>query len=145
MRLVSELPRLNPRSKSFQELKYYITQNASFRGPLNYYRTTRIRFDEEKGEPTCDVKIYSQRGLTLLEIPAGDLPMTYAVEIPVIFLRGTADSTSPEVAVGLIEKLLPQTKVINYEGSGHWLMYQEKENVVKDILSWLLDSNLSKL
>lgn len=71
--------------------------------------------------------------------------MTYAVEIPVIFLRGTADSTSPEVAVGLIEKLLPQTKVINYEGSGHWLMYQEKENVVKDILSWLLDSNLSKL
>jgi len=35
-----------------QELKYYIAQNDSFRGPLNYYRTTKIRFDEEKGEYT---------------------------------------------------------------------------------------------
>jgi len=37
-----------------QELKYYIAQNGSFRGPLNYYRTTKIRFDEEKGEWTPD-------------------------------------------------------------------------------------------
>ena len=35
-----------------QELKYYIAQNSSFHGPLNYYRTTKIRFDEEKGEWT---------------------------------------------------------------------------------------------
>jgi len=106
---------------SDEELKLYTTQNSSFRGPLNYYRTTKIRFDEEK---------------------AGNLPPTYTVKIPVLFLRGTADRTSPEAGVGLIKKVLPQTKVINYEGAGHWLMHQNKENVAKDVLSWLSESNL---
>lgn len=71
--------------------------------------------------------------------------MTYAVDIPVLFLRGTTDRASPEARTGLMKKLLPQTKVINYEGSGHWLMYQEKDNVVKDVLRWLSDSKLAKL
>jgi len=39
-----------------QALKYYVTQNTSFRGPLNYYRTTKIRFEEEKGE--CGLLVY---------------------------------------------------------------------------------------
>lgn len=82
---------------------------------------------------------------THLEFPAGGLPMAYAVNVPVLFLRGTADSTSPEGHIGSMKRLLPQTKVINYEGSGHWLMYQEKENVAKDVLSWLSGSNLAKL
>lgn len=73
-----------------------------------------------------------------------DLPTTYEVEIPVLFLRGTADRTSPEARIKLMSQLLPQTKVINYEGSGHWLMYQERDNVVKDILSWLSESSLTK-
>jgi len=107
-----------------EELKYYMTQNASFRGSLNYYRTARIRFDEEK---------------------AGGLPMTYAVKIPVLFLRGTADRTSPEARIASMKQLLPQTKVINYEGAGHWIMYQEKEKVVKDVLVWLSDPGLAKL
>jgi pimeloyl-ACP methyl ester carboxylesterase len=81
--------------------------------------------------------------LAHLEMTAGNLPLTYTVKIPVLFLRGTADSTSPEAAIGLIKKLLPQTKVINYEGAGHWLMYQEKENIVKDVLTWLSESNLT--
>lgn len=51
--------------KLWQELKYYITQNASFHGPLNYYRTTRIRFDEEKGKRCLAYELartYSPRG-----------------------------------------------------------------------------------
>ena len=79
----------------------------------------------------------------LLETPAGNLPLTYTVKVPVLFLRGTADRTSPEGGVGLIKKLLPQTKVVNYEGAGHWLMHEEKENVVKDVLAWLSESNLA--
>lgn len=71
--------------------------------------------------------------------------MAYAANIPVLFLRGAADSTSPEARIGLMKRFLPQTKVINYEGSGHWLMYQEKDNVTKDVLSWLSGSNLAKL
>ena len=78
-----------------------------------------------------------------LETSAGNLPLTYTVKIPVLFLRGTADPTSPEGGVGLIKKLLPQTKVVNYEGAGHWLTYEEKENVAKDILTWLSESNLA--
>jgi soluble epoxide hydrolase/lipid-phosphate phosphatase len=127
--------------KLSQELEYYITQNASFPGPLNYYRTSRIRFDEEKG------KYYhrSWREHAHIETPAGDLPMTYAVKIPVLFLRGADDRTSPEVRIASMKELLPQTKVINYEGSGHWLMYQEKDNVAKDVLIWLSENNLTKL
>jgi len=78
-------------------------------------------------------------------IPADNLPPTYVVNIPVLFLRGTADRTSPEAGVGLIKKLLPQTKVINYEGAGHWIMHEEKENVVKDVLSWLSESHLTPM
>lgn len=63
-----------------------------------------------------------------------------------LFLRGTADRTSPEAGVVLIKKLLPQTKVVNYEGAGHWLMHDEKEKVAKDVLTWLTESNIvSKL
>lgn len=123
-----------------QELEYYVTQNASFRGPLNYYRTTKIRFEEEKGEWVPGL---SQCEFTNPEIPAGNLPATYAVKIPVLFLRGTADRTSPELGVVFIKKFLPQTKVINYEGAGHWLVYEEKENVVKDVLAWLSESSLT--
>lgn len=71
--------------------------------------------------------------------------MTYAVKIPTLFLRGTADRTSPEARVIWMKQLLPQTKVISYEGSGHWLLYQEKDNVTTDVLSWLSDNNLTKL
>lgn len=85
----------------------------------------------------------SQQELIHLYIPAGNLPSTYAVKIPILFLRGTADSTSPEVGISLTNKFLPHAKVINYEGAGHWLMYQEKENVTKDVLAWLSVSNLT--
>jgi len=85
----------------------------------------------------------SQYELIHPDIPDGNLPSTYAVKIPVLFIRGTADSTSPEVHVGLMKNFLPHTKVINYEGAGHWLMYQEKENVTKDVLAWLSVYNLT--
>lgn len=76
----------------------------------------------------------------------GNLPSTYAVKIPVLFIRGTDDSASPEVGVGLVKKFLPHAKVINYEGAGHWLMHQNKENVTKDVLAWLsVSSFTSKL
>lgn len=71
--------------------------------------------------------------------------MTYAVKIPVLFLRGAADPTSPESRIGLMKQLLPQTKLISYEGAGHWIMYQEKDRVVKDVLVWLSDQNQAKL
>jgi len=65
------------------------------------------------------------------------------VKIPVLFLRGTADRTSPKAGIDLIKHFLPHTKVINYEGAGHWPMYEEKENVMNDVLTWLSESNLT--
>lgn len=94
------------------------------------------------GPKGCKVTTYVH---THPEIPAGNRPMTYAVKIPVLFLRGTADRTSPEARIGSMKHLLPQTKVINYEGAGHWIMYEEKENVAKDVLVWLSEPTLAKL
>lgn len=71
--------------------------------------------------------------------------MTYAVKIPVLFLRGAADRTSPEDRIGSMKRLLPQTKIINYEGAGHWIMYDEKDKIAKDILVWLSHPSLAKL
>lgn len=35
-----------------QERKYYLAEFAKgMNGPLSYYRTSKIRFDEEKGQP----------------------------------------------------------------------------------------------
>ena len=84
-----------------------------------------------------------QHELIRPDIPAGNLPLTYKVKVPVLFIRGTADSTSPEVGIRLIKKFLPHTKVINYEGAGHWLMHQEKEKITKDVLAWLSMFNLT--
>jgi len=42
-----------------------------------------------------------------------------------------------------MKQFLPQTKVINYKGAGHWPMYEEKGNVTKDVLTWLSESNLT--
>jgi hypothetical protein len=58
----------------------------------------------------------SQHGPIHPDNTAGNLPLTYAVGIPVPFLRGTADSTGSEVGVGLIKKFPPSNQCDQLRG-----------------------------
>jgi soluble epoxide hydrolase/lipid-phosphate phosphatase len=44
-----DAPRTNIDNIWAQELNYYLSQFNSMQGPLSYYRTTELRFEEEKG------------------------------------------------------------------------------------------------
>jgi len=36
-----------------------------------------------------------------------------------------------------MRKVLPWGKIIAYEGAGHWLMVEKKDEVTRDVLDWL--------
>jgi len=112
---------------SDQEMSYMVSQTAGLiRGPLNYYRTHKLRFEEEQAAP--------------------DLPFVYKMGLPVLHLRGLDDATSPEVPFEIARKVLPWGRFITYEGAGHWLMLERKDEVIRDVLDWLADMKLkSKL
>lgn len=64
-------------------------------------------------------------------------PFTYKKNLPVLHLRGGNDTTSPESHIETVRKVLPWGKIITYEGAGHWLMVEKKEEVTRDVLDWL--------
>jgi len=46
---VIETPRRQPMLLDPQELRYVSSQMRDMNGPLSYYRTTKVRFEEEQG------------------------------------------------------------------------------------------------
>lgn len=104
-----------------KEMEYLLSQTGgSIRGQLNYYRTTKLRFEEEHAAPS-------------------DLPFAYKETVPVLHLWGENDQTSPELGVSTMRKVLPWAKIITYEGAGHWIMVERRDEVTRDVLSWLAD------
>ena len=70
----------------------------------------------------------------------------YNSGLPVLHLRGTNDTTSPESLLGIVRKVLPWGKIIAHAGAGHWLMLEKEAEVIRDVLDWLTDVKLkSKL
>jgi len=105
---------------SDEELSYYLSQYDTIHGPLSYYRTTKLRFEEEK---------------------AGNLPARLRDDLPVLFIRGVLDPTSPAEAAEEVHKLISNLKVISVE-AGHWVMVQTKDRVNDEVLTWLSELNL---
>ncbi|EJF62356.1 alpha/beta-hydrolase [Dichomitus squalens] len=100
-----------------EEHDYYLSQFAnSMNGPLNYYRTTRYRFEEE-------------RDGTILQAPRSDLP--------VLLMIGKDDPTSNQAALGATKKLIPQAQIELIEGVGHWLMVECKDRINESIPRFL--------
>ena len=110
---------------------------------MNYYRTTKLRFEEEQaGRPNIPPMMRSK----FIPPPAPNLPIVYRKGLPVLHLRGANDATSPESLLQIVRKILPWGKIITYEGAGHWLMVERKDEVIQDVLDWLADVGLkSKL
>lgn len=56
--------------------------------------------------------------------------------IPILFLYGTSDETCPSSYVQRMSAL-SNVKIVSLEGAGHWVLYEEGERVVKEVLDFL--------
>lgn len=135
---LSATPRVK-RLPLWQEMEYLLSQTGdSIQGQLNYYRTSKLRFEEEHaGTPTT---LLLDRTVTHpLHSIAPNLLSRYKEDVPVLFIRGANDITTPDLIVDIMRQALPWTKIVTYEGAGHWLMLEKKDEVTQDVLNWLAD------
>ncbi|KAI0650493.1 alpha/beta-hydrolase [Trametes meyenii] len=100
-----------------QEFDYYLSQfDKSMNGPLNYYRTTLHRFNEEQEGP-------------ILQAPRPDLP--------VLLIIGKDDPTSNQGALDVTRKLVPHVQIELVDGVGHWLMVECKDHINESVSRFL--------
>ncbi|KAK0461777.1 Alpha/Beta hydrolase protein [Desarmillaria tabescens] len=104
-----------------QEMNYYYSQlKKGMTGPLNYYRTSQYRFDEE----------------------TANLPSLLPSDLSVLFLWGTSDPAAMPIQVDNARKFVPRLRDVALEGRGHWIMVEAKDEVTDTISSWLGDLGL---
>ncbi|KAL1709176.1 Alpha/Beta hydrolase protein [Schizophyllum commune] len=102
---------------SDEEQRYYVQEfSKGMRGPTNYYRTTKLRFDEEQ---------------------AANLPISLPADLSVLLLWGTKDRSTHPQAVAASSKFVPRLQDVALEGGGHWLMLEKPEIVTAKVLEWL--------
>lgn len=102
---------------SDEEQQYYVQEfRKGMHGPTNYYRTTRLRFDEEE---------------------TARLPYKLPDDLSVLLLWGTKDRSTPPQAVAASRKFVPRLQDVALEGCGHWLMIEAPDIVTTRVLEWL--------
>jgi len=110
-----------------QEFNYYHSElSKGMYGPLNYYRTSKFRYDEETAQ---------------------GLPDELRSDIPFLFIWGTEDATALPFAIIKSKKYVSKYQDIALEGRGHWLMVEAKDEITENIMKWLegLTSTRSRL
>ncbi|KAF8507835.1 alpha beta-hydrolase [Hysterangium stoloniferum] len=102
---------------SDKEFQYYIHnfKTGGMTGPLNYYRTTKHRFDEE----------------------VGTLPVSLPKSLPVLFLWGDKDAVCSPSQVGRMKEYIPSLRVVQVFEKGHWLMAQCPDVVASSIAEFV--------
>ncbi|OCH87502.1 alpha/beta-hydrolase [Obba rivulosa] len=106
---------------SKEESAYYVEQLRNMQGPLNYYRTTRLRFDEEQ---------------------AANLPFNLSASLPVLYIGGTRDPTARLELVSRTKPLAPRLQDEYLEGKGHWIMVEAQIAITERIPAWLQELGL---
>jgi pimeloyl-ACP methyl ester carboxylesterase len=105
-------------------------------GPLNYYRTTKIRYDEEKGESRKPI-IHCPVPPRIISHLAAKLPTNLPDDLPVLFIWGTADGTAVRSVINRARKFIKHYHDIALEGRSHWLMVEAKDDVTENVAQWL--------
>ncbi|KIY73882.1 alpha/beta-hydrolase [Cylindrobasidium torrendii FP15055 ss-10] len=97
------------------EYEFYLKElGKGMNGPLNYYRTTKLRYEEER-----------------------DLPANLRSDLPVLFLWGTMDTTTVGPVIRKAHKFVERLQDVGLEGKGHWVLVEARELVTNHILGWL--------
>ncbi|TFK63552.1 alpha/beta-hydrolase [Pluteus cervinus] len=108
---------LQPNILAAQEMEYYLQEfKKGMNGSLNYYRTSKFRFDEEK---------------------AAGLPSKLRDDLPVLFIWGTDDPTVVPAAISKSHKFIARYQDIALQGQRHWLMHEAKDEVAEKISTWI--------
>jgi len=99
-----------------QEFNHYYAEfsKGEMVGPLNYYRTTKFRYDEEIG-----------------------LSDDLRPDLPYLLIWGTKDATSLPLAIAKSKEYIPKFQDIALEGRDHWLMLEAKDEITESIIKWL--------
>jgi len=98
-----------------EEFNYYHSElSKGMFGPLNYYRTSKFRHDEE------------------LELSAN-----LRSDLPFLFIWGTKDPTATPFVINKSRKFITRYQDIALEGRGHWLMVEAKDEITENIIKWL--------
>ncbi|CAA7260120.1 unnamed protein product [Cyclocybe aegerita] len=114
----------NPHLLTDKEYDYYRAQlSKGMVGPLNYYRTSKFRHDEEL---------------------AAKLPANLPADLPYLFLWGTKDATATPFVINKSRKFISRYQDVAIEGRGHWLMVEAKDEVTQVIGNWLEGLTCSK-
>ncbi|KXN92348.1 Bifunctional epoxide hydrolase 2 [Leucoagaricus sp. SymC.cos] len=102
---------------SLSEFNFYVdVMSKGMNGPLNYYRTSKQRHDEEL---------------------AARLPSKLRSDLPVLFMWGTKDATVTPATIRKASNFVPRLQDIALEDRGHWIMVEAKEEVTSRVSEWL--------
>ncbi len=88
----------------------------------------------------CSIKVLTVLNFNL--ILAADLPSFLPSDLSVLFLWGTSDPAAMPIQVGNACKFVPRLRDVAFEGRGHWIMVEAKDEVTNTISSWLGDLGL---
>ncbi|PQE05468.1 epoxide hydrolase protein [Rutstroemia sp. NJR-2017a BBW] len=112
--LFENLPKLGPTPLlSKEELDYYVEQYSinGMRGPLNWYRTGELNFEDEK-----DIAKKFEEG--------------FKVEIPSMYIAGKKDAALPPKMSEGMENLFGEGKLMRREvDTSHWALWEKPEEV----------------
>ncbi|KAH7907146.1 Alpha/Beta hydrolase protein [Hygrophoropsis aurantiaca] len=118
-----------------EQLDYYVSQySRGILGPLSYYRTTKIRYEEEKGKSTFTYRLNPP---IFFRLPAGALPTVLGAKLPVLCLYGTEDETCPPSSLRNAHKFIPQLQDVALDGAGHWILLEAKDIVTEETSQWV--------
>jgi soluble epoxide hydrolase/lipid-phosphate phosphatase len=115
-----------------QELDHYTREymRHGLHGPLNWYRTRRINFED-------DMKWVTPEALSNLSTDNSRLG-TKMVKQPVLFISGRQDAVlTPEMSKGM-GAFIPNLRRREVE-AGHWALTQTPEEVNKIVGEWLVE------
>ncbi|KAA8564092.1 hypothetical protein MFRU_032g00670 [Monilinia fructicola] len=122
----SQLEKLGPSPLlSREELDHYAEQYAinGIRGPLNWYRTGELNFEDEK---------------ELAELFHKEDGTAYKVEIPTMFIAGSRDAALPPAMGEGMKQWFGEGKLRREEvDSSHWALWEKPEEInayVKDFV-----------
>ncbi|KAH8823185.1 alpha/beta-hydrolase [Flagelloscypha sp. PMI_526] len=113
-----EAPTSAPLVISDKEFDYYKETLASGKmtGPLNYYRTILLRFQEEE-----------ELAAAFAGVPAS---------LPVLWMGGDHDPVASPAAVEAMKKFVANLEVVWLANTGHWVLAEEGDAVTKQVLKF---------
>ncbi|KAI0287628.1 epoxide hydrolase [Russula brevipes] len=97
-----------------QEFEYVASQLRDMNGPLSYYRTAKVRFEEERGSY-----------------------FHISTPLPVLHIWGVNDGTATPGALSRMREMLPELEEIELPDQGHWIMAEARDEVTGAVLKWM--------